>query len=70
MNTSKFSMIIEQLVKDSGISYMEAVVHYCERNEVEVESAGKLLNTKIKQQIAAEASDLSMLKEKYRKLPC
>ena len=48
---------------------MDAIVHYCERNDMEIETAAKLLNNKIKQSIASEASDLNMMKEKIQKLP-
>jgi hypothetical protein len=62
-------MIIEELACDLKIPYMDAVVHYCERNDMEIEVAAKLLNSKIKQSIASEASDLNMMKEKINKLP-
>jgi|TARA_A100001037_G_C14673015_1_gene423935 hypothetical protein len=69
LNTSTFSMRIEELVCELNIPYMDAIVHYCENNEIEIETAAKLLNSKIKQSIASEASDLNMMKEKINKLP-
>ena len=69
LNTSSFSMIIEELACKLKIPYMDAVIHYCERNDMEIEVAAKLLNSKIKQSIASEASDLNMMKEKINKLP-
>ena len=48
---------------------MDAIVWYCERNDIEVETAAKLINSKIKQAIALEASDLNMMKEKINSLP-
>ena len=68
-NTSSFSMKIEEIACSLKIPYMDAVVHYCEKNDMEIEVAAKLLNTKIKQTIASEASDLNMMKEKILKLP-
>ncbi len=68
-NTSSFSMEIEQLACKLKISYMDAVVHYCDKNDMEIEVAAKLLNSKIKQTISSEASDLNMMKEKIQKLP-
>ena len=69
MNTKKFSLIIEQIVLDKKLSYMDAIVDYCDNNEMEIESAANLVNTKIKESIKLEASDLNLLKEKVVKLP-
>lgn len=69
MNTQAFSMIIEQVVKDKRISYFDAVLWYCEQNEIEIETGAKLINTIIKKKIEAEASEMNVLKEKIAKLP-
>ena len=61
MNTSKFSLIIESFVKERRCSYMDAVVVYCEENHMEIESAAKLLNTKIKEQLEVEAMELNYI---------
>ena len=70
LNVSKFSKIIEEVVIDKRIPYMDAIVWYCERNEMEVEVAAKLLNGIIKAKIEAEAIDLNFLSTpKGSKLP-
>lgn len=69
MDTKAFSMKIEKLVIEKRIPYMDAIVHYCDNSGMEIETAAKLINTKIKQSIASEASDLNMMKEKINKLP-
>ena len=70
LNVSKFSKIIEEVVIDKRIPYMDAIVWYCERNEMEVEVAAKLLNSIIKAKIEAEAIDLNFLSTpKGSKLP-
>ncbi len=69
IDTKGFSLKIEKLVIDKKIPYMDAIVHYCDRNDMEIETAAKLINNKIKQSIALEASDLNMMKEKINKLP-
>ena len=68
LNTQKFSLLIEEFVKDKRCSYMDAIVLYCHENEIEVETAAKLINTKIKEQIEIEAIDLNYL-PKVNKLP-
>jgi hypothetical protein len=47
---------------------MDAIVHYCENNELEIESAAKLINSIIKSKIECEAQELNFL-PKGSKLP-
>lgn len=68
MTSQKFSLLIEQMVLDKHCSYMDAIVLYCEKNEMEIESAAKLCNIKIKQQLEVEYSELNLL-PKSAKLP-
>ena len=69
MNTQTFSAIIEGVVKEKRITYLDAVVWYCEQKGVEIETGAKLVNSIIKKKLEAEASDLNYLKEKVTKLP-
>jgi len=70
MNTQTFSAEIENIVRrGKNVTYMDAVVHYCEVNDIEIETGAKLVNTIIKKKIEAEASELNCLKEKSAKLP-
>ena len=71
MNSKEFSLIIEGVVKEKRpISYMDAVVWYCENNGIEIESAGRLLSKALKEKIQVEAMNANMLKmEKGGKLP-
>ena len=50
MSTSKFSKIITDLVEEKDITYMDAIMDYCHKNQLEIESAAKLINQKIKKQ--------------------
>lgn len=68
MTGQKFSLLIEQMVVDKQCSYMDAIVLYCENNEMEIESAAKLVNIKIKQQLEVEYGELNLL-PKSAKLP-
>ena len=35
LNSKKFGLIIEDIVKKKRVSYMEAVLKYCEENEID-----------------------------------
>jgi hypothetical protein len=54
-------MIIESFVQNKRCSYMDAIVLYCEENEMEVESAAKLLNTRIKEKLEVEFMELNYI---------
>jgi len=70
MNTQMFSQEIEKIVQGGrGVSYMDAIVYYCEKNDIEIETGAKLINTVIKKRLEAEAAELNCLKDKSPQLP-
>lgn len=67
---TKFSIEIEQIVKEKQVSYMDAVVIYCDETGFEVEIAAKLVSNAIRSKIRVEAEDLNFLpKSNTGKLP-
>ena len=64
-----FNLYLEEFVSNTGESYIDAIVHYFNKNEIEIEVIPKLLNKVIRSKIEAEASDLNLLKEKLCRLP-
>ena len=66
--SAEFYTKIVKLVQDTKLSYMDAVLHYCDQNNMEPETAAKLVNTKLKAQIREEAEVLNFL-PKTAKLP-
>ena len=68
MTSQKFSLIIEDTTRQKRLSYMDAIVWWCEQNEMEIEAAAKLINGVIKEKIRVEAQDLNYL-EKSARLP-
>ena len=68
MNSKEFSLKIESIVKEKKISHMDAVVLYCEKENIEIETASKLLNSALKSKIEVEAQSLNFL-PKTSKLP-
>ena len=59
---------IEKLVQKTNMTYIDAVMHYCEENKLEPETAGKMIGGKLKQNIQDEAEDLHLI-ERTSKLP-
>ena len=53
-----------------GINYIDAIVHFCEQNSIDVESVPKLISKPLKEKIKYEAQELNFLKRTSRaKLP-
>jgi len=71
MNSKEFSLIIEGVVKDKRpITYMDAILWYCEQNQIEVETVGRLISKALKEKIQLEASKANLIKiEQTGKLP-
>ena len=71
MNSKEFSLIIEGVVKDKRpITYMDAIIWYCEENNIEIETTSRLISKSLKEKIQVEAMNANMLKvEKGGKLP-
>ena len=68
MTTQKFSILIESIVKEKRVSYMDAIILWCEKHEMEIEVAAKLVNSVIKEKLRYEAQELNFL-EKPNRLP-
>ena len=68
---SKFAQEIENLVKDNiGMNYIDAIIHFCEKNSVDLESVPKLISKPLKEKLKYEAMELNFLKRSSRaKLP-
>ena len=62
MNSAEFSKIIEDLVEEKNdLSYMDAVVYYCEMNDIDTGTVSKLLTKNLKAKIEVEARELNYL---------
>jgi hypothetical protein len=63
MNSKEFSLIIEGVVKDKRpITYMDAILWYCEENKIEVETVGRLISKALKEKIQVECTTANLLK--------
>ena len=66
----KFAQDIEAIVKNDNLGYIDAIVHYCEQNAIDVESVPKLISKPLKEKLKWEATELNYLKRTTRaKLP-
>jgi hypothetical protein len=64
---SRFAQEIEKLVQTNvEMSYIDAIIHFCEQNNIDVESVPKLISKPLKEKIKYEAMELNFLKKTSR----
>lgn len=61
-----FSEIIESIVVERNLDYMDAVIAHCEETGFEIELAATLLASPIKAKIGEEAQSMNMMKKVNR----
>lgn len=64
LTKSKFSKMVEKTVSELKMSHIEAIVHICEENNLEIEDCTKYINNNVKDKIEAEATELRLLPQK------
>ena len=70
ISKDKFAEDIEELVLNTKMNYIDAIVEYCSNNDIEVENVSKLLSRPLKEKLKADATELNYLKKTSRgKLP-
>ena len=71
MNSVKFYSEIEKIKRNkTDMSYMEAVVFYCEENNIEIDSITKLVSKPLKEKLKCDDITLNFMKKTSRaKLP-
>lgn len=64
---SRFAQEIENLVQtNEDMNYIDAIVYFCEQNNIDVESVPKLISKPLKEKIKYEAMELNFLKKTSR----
>jgi len=61
MTPKKFAIKIETIVAQGGVSYMDAILDYCEKNQMEPDSIAPLISKPLKEKIEADARELNFL---------
>ena len=67
MTSAKFSQEVEKIaVTNADMNYIDAVLHLCDLNEIEVESVPKLISKPLKEKLKYEAQKLNYMKKTSR----
>ena len=64
LTKNKFTKLIESTVNELNIPYMEAILHVCQKNDIEPEDVKKFISPVIKGKVEAEAMQLNYLPKK------
>ena len=63
MTAAKFSQDVEKIALDNSMNYIDAIIHYCEKNEIEIESVPKLISKPLKEKLKFDAQKLNYIKK-------
>ena len=67
MTAARFSQDVEKIVlNNSDMKYIYSVIHYCEINEIELESVSKLVSKPLKEKLKYDAQKLNFMKKTSR----
>lgn len=66
MTTAKFSQDVERIAYENKMNYIDAIVYYCETNEIEIESVSKLISKPLKEKLKYDAQKLNFIKKTTR----
>ena len=58
----KFSYLIENIVLRESVNYIDAIVLFCEKENIEVESVSKLMTKPLKEKLKVDATRLNYMK--------
>lgn len=64
--SGRFAQDIERIVADHKMTYIDAIIYYCEKNSIDVESIPKLVSKPLKEKLKWEAMELNFLKKTSR----
>lgn len=62
----EFSLLIEKIVQEEKLGYMDAICQHCKETGLEIEVAAILISSALKSKIKLEAQDNNMLKKSAR----
>lgn len=68
--SARFAQEIEKIVQYDNVSYIDSIIFFCEKNNIDLEMIAKLISKPLKDKIKQEAIELNFLKKTSRaKLP-
>lgn len=69
MSSKDFEIKIKTMMIESSMTMIESVIHYCQSNGIEIETAASLISPRMKSEIETEAISSRMMISKKARLP-
>lgn len=69
INSKDFESRIKEQMQSKSMTMIESVIHYCQSNGIEVETAASLISPRMKSEIETEAINSRMIISKKARLP-
>jgi hypothetical protein len=66
MTSAKFSQDVEKIASHNAMNYIDAILHYCDINNIEVETVSKLITKPLKEKLKYDAQKLNFIKKTSR----
>lgn len=61
LTKNKFTELVIETVRSKKLSYMDAVFHICEENNIEPETVAKYISPAVKSKLEIEAQNLNLI---------
>jgi len=61
LTKARFTKMVEDVVMQKNLTYIDAIVHLCEQNSLDIEDIKKYISDPIKEKLEAEAMSLNFL---------
>lgn len=62
-NSNDFSLHIETIAIDEGMSCYNVLLNYCEEHDIDPEDVAKNINKQLKEKLAVEFAEMGLLKK-------
>lgn len=66
ISSANFSYEVERFVSlNPDVSYMDAIIHICEQEEIEIESAARHIKGSLKEKLLIESKKARLMKDNH-----
>ena len=63
LTMDKFSVGVETIVSEEQVNYIDAILYFCDRNNIEIETVPKLISKPLKEKLKWDAEQLCFIKK-------
>jgi len=64
LNRAEFTKLVEKAVRDSNMTYMDAMIDICDKNNIDPEDVKKFVGAQLQSKLEVEGMELNLLPKK------